>query len=101
GGRWRRIVDGWIRIDGRSIYDGWVITRHIHDLSAGRLDHDDLFVLDGLSLDLLLFTGLESAILLSLGTHALHRIHHIALLREEGIAKVGGPFDVSRKPFDH
>ncbi len=33
--------------------------------------------------------------------HALHRIHHVVLLREKCIAKVGGPLDVFRQELDN
>jgi len=33
-------------------------------------------------------------------SHPLHGVHHIALLREEGIAEVGRPLDVVAQAFD-
>jgi hypothetical protein len=29
-----------------------------------------------------------------LAAHALNGVHHLGLLREKGVAKLGGPFDV-------
>ena len=58
------------------------------------------FGLDNLSRDLLLLGGLQVSRVGGLLSHALHGVHHIALLREEGIAEVGRPLDVVAQAFD-
>jgi hypothetical protein len=50
-------------------------------LGIGLLDYNHLLALDRLGLDLHLLSRLQVALILRLRTHALHRIHHIVLLR--------------------
>jgi hypothetical protein len=42
---------------------------------------------------------LKSAFVLGLLAHALNGIHHIALLRKESIAQIGGPLNVVCQPL--
>jgi len=54
-----------------------------------RLHHLDFY--------LLLLGSLQVSLLLGLLAHALHRLHHVLLLRKKGVSKVGGPLDVLRE----
>ena len=83
--RWR-IVDGWIGIGRSSVHHSGVVARNINNVGTGRLDHDDLLVLYNFGFDLLLFAGLQVALLIRLLAHALDSIHHVTLLGEEGVA---------------
>jgi len=47
-----------------------------------------------------LFGGLQIALVLGFFSHALHGIHHVLLLSQEGVAQIGGPLDVICKSFD-
>jgi hypothetical protein len=38
---------------------------------------------------------------LSLRTHALDRVHHVGLLRQECVSQVRGPLDIARHPLNH
>jgi hypothetical protein len=96
---WRRIVDGGIRIHRRTVHDGGVVGRHIHDLWARRLDYDYTLVIDRLLFDLLLLSRLQIALGLGLLAHALYGRHHIALLREKSIPQVGCPLNIVGEPF--
>ena len=64
-------------------------------------DHNHTLVLDDLGFHLLLLGGFQIAVLLSLFAHALHGIHHIALLRQKRVAQVSGPLDIVCKAFDY
>ena len=78
----------------------WVVAGNVDDLRIGLLDDDHLFVFDHLGFHLLLLGGFQVPRALGLLAHALHRIHHIALLRQKSISQVGGPLDVIRQPLD-
>jgi hypothetical protein len=60
------------------------------------LFNDDNFLtsFDRLGFHNLLLTGLQSAIALGLGSHALNCVHHILLLRKKGVPKVRRPRNV-------
>ena len=49
-----------------------------------------------LGFHLLLLAGFQIAFVLGLFAHALHGIHHIALLGQERVAEVSGPLNVVR-----
>jgi hypothetical protein len=70
------------------------ILRHVHGVRLGRLDDDRLLLVDDLLGDLLLLGGLERAAGLGQLPHALHRVQHVVLLGEEGVAKVLRPVEV-------
>jgi hypothetical protein len=97
----RRVVDGGIGVDRGTVHDHGIVARHVDDLGIGLLNDDDLLGFHDLGLDLLLFVGFEIAFLLSLLAHALHSVHDIALLRQEGVAEVGGPLEVVGQALDH
>jgi hypothetical protein len=63
-------------------------------LRIGLLNHDNSLVLDHLGFHLLLFGRFQVAFILSLLAHALHGIHHIALLRQERVAQIRGPLNI-------
>jgi hypothetical protein len=64
-------------------------------------DHDYRLALYHPSLNLHLLIRLQSAGPLSLLTHALDSVHHIALLREKSVTEVGGPLNVIGEAFHH
>jgi hypothetical protein len=65
------------------------------------LDDDHALRFDDLCLHDLLFIRLQIALFLRLLAHPLHGIHYVLLLREERIAKIGGPLDVISQPLYH
>jgi hypothetical protein len=105
-GHTRRVVPRWRIVDRRIGIDGWtidnhrIISRHINNLGIRLLYHNDGFVFDRLGFHFLLFIGFQIAFILSLFAHALHRIHDIALLRQESVAQVRGPLNVICQAFD-
>src|SRR5258706_10651587 len=90
----RRIVNGRVGIHRRAVHHDRIIRRYIHDLWIGLFDHDHTLVLDDFGFYLLLLGRFQIASVLCLFAHALHGIHHIALLRQEGIAQIRGPLNV-------
>jgi hypothetical protein len=58
------------------------------------LDHDHTLILNDLGFYLLLLGRFQIAGVLCLLAHALHGIHHIALLRQKRVAQVRGPLNV-------
>jgi hypothetical protein len=60
------------------------------------LDYDHLLVFDNLGFDFLLLAGLQVPCTFGFLAHALDCIHHIVLLRQKGIAEIGGPLNVFR-----
>lgn len=77
---------GWVGIDRRAIDDRRVVTRNVYYLGVGLLDDDDLLGLDNFGFYLLLLAGFQIAFFLRLFAHALHRVHHVALLSQECVA---------------
>jgi hypothetical protein len=65
------------------------------------LNHNDLLGFHYLRLNRLLVAGLQIARTLRLLSHALRSIHHLRLLRQEGIPEVRGPLDVIRQALHH
>jgi hypothetical protein len=65
------------------------------------LDHNHALVLNRFGLDLLLLCGFQIAFFLRLFSHALHSLHHIGLLGQEGVAEIGGPLNVIGEALDH
>jgi hypothetical protein len=47
----------------------------------------------------LLLIGPQSAFVLRFPAHALNRSHQLALLRQKGVAKIGGPLNVVSQQF--
>ena len=95
------IVDRWIRIDRCPVHNRRAVRRYVDDLRVRGLYDDHLFLLDHLRLDLLLLIGLQRPLFLRLLPHHLHRVHHLVLLRQEGVAQLGGPLDVVGQALDH
>jgi hypothetical protein len=54
-------------------------------LGISLLNHDYGLALDNFSLNFLLFGRFKGPLVLSFLAHALHGLHYIALLREEGV----------------
>jgi len=92
----RRVVDGGVRIDGRTINYRRIVCGHINHFRTGLLDYDDLLVFYNLGLNFLLLAGFQVSSVLRLLAHSLDCIHHIALLGKEGIPEVRCPLDVFR-----
>ena len=90
----RVIERGIIAVNRRSPNVDGIIGRHIDHLRVGRLNDDDLLPSLSLSRDRLLRRRRKVAIALRPGAHLLDRVHHVGLLREEGVAKVGGPANI-------
>jgi hypothetical protein len=65
------------------------------------LDYYNLFVFHGLGFDLLLFGTLQISLVFRFAAHALDRVHHVTLLRQEGVTEVGSPLDVVSQSLDH
>jgi hypothetical protein len=70
-------------------------------LRIGLLDHDDAFAFNDRRFHLLLLIGFQIARVLGLLAHALYGIHHISLLRQKGITKIGSPLNVIREAIDN
>ena len=70
--------------------DAGIITGHIDNFRFGGNDLDDFFFLH----DCNLFSGFKISRLVSLGTKPLHRVHHVFLLIDNGVAQVCGPVQV-------
>jgi len=70
-------------------------------LWIGLFDHDHGLAFDDLGFHLLLLVRFQVAFILSLLAHALHGIHHVALLRQERVAQIGGPLDVVCQALYH
>src|SRR6201981_3563268 len=95
------IVERVVRVDGRAVHHHRIVGRHIHHFWICLLDYDHLFALDDFSLNLLLFGRLQTSLVLSFLAHALHGVHHIALLREEGIPEIRGPLNIIGQSVDN
>jgi hypothetical protein len=88
------IERGIIAVNRRSPDVDGIIGRHIYHLRVGRLNDDDLLPSLLLSCDRLLRRRRKIAITLCPGAHLLDRVHHVGLLREECVPKLGGPADI-------
>jgi hypothetical protein len=89
----RRIGIG-IRISRCAVNNGWTVLRNVDDFRVRRFDHNYLFAVDRLSFDFLLGGRFQISVALRFRAHPLDRIHHIGLLREEGITQIHRPRDV-------
>jgi hypothetical protein len=89
-----RIVERRIWIHRWTVYSCGLIGRHVHNFRIGWLYHNHALVLNYSRFHCLLFSGLQSALVLRLPAHALNGIHQFALLRQEGIAEIGSPRNV-------
>jgi len=96
-----RVIDGRIWINRRTINDNRIIRRHVQDFRAGRLNDDDVLLLDDLRFDFLLFRGFQMPFVLRLLAHALYSIHKVRLLSQECISQIGRPLNVVGKPFHY
>jgi hypothetical protein len=68
-------------------------------LGVRLLNDDHLFALHGLRFNFHLLVRFQIALFLGLLAHALHRVHDVALLREESVAQVGGPLNIIGEPL--
>jgi hypothetical protein len=98
--RVRWVINWRIWICGRSVYNRRVVRRHIDDFRIRLFYYNDLFILNRLGLNIHLLIVLQRSSPLSLSSHALNRIHDVALLRQEGVAQIGGPLNVIGQEFD-
>lgn len=95
----RRIGNGRVRIRWRPVDDRGIVRGHIDDLRVGLLDHNHTLILDDLGFHFLLLGRFETAFVLSFFSHALHGIHHIALLRKKRVAQICRPLNVVGEPL--
>jgi hypothetical protein len=89
-----RIVEGRIWIFRRTVYCRRLICRHVDNFRIGRLNHNHVLVFNYSRFHCLLLSGVQCALVLRLPTHALNGIHHLALLRQEGVAELRSPLNV-------
>src|SRR5579859_3756238 len=71
-----------------------IVIRHIPDIRVDRLDGDLRLTALILRGDGLLGCRTERPPRLGVGPHPLHRLHHVGLLSEKGVAELSGPTDV-------
>src|SRR5580658_1528131 len=93
----RRVVNRRVRVDGRSVNNHGIVGRHIDDLWVGLLNDNYSLRLYYLRFHSLLLGGFQVSCIHGLLAHSLHRVHHVTLLREEGVTQVGGPLDAVNK----
>ena len=93
-GRITKVVRRIVRVGPSSIDSRRLVVRHVHRPRLGRLDDDHLLVFLGLNSDFLLLRRDELLVVISLGAQPLDRIHHVRLLREEGVTQILGPFEL-------
>ena len=93
-GRIAEVIWRIVRIGPRSVDRGRIIIRHIDGFGIGLLDHNRLLAFLSLDADLLLLGGEKLLVVIGLGAQPLHRIHHVRLLGEHGIAEIFGPFEL-------
>jgi hypothetical protein len=96
-----KIVNRWIRIDRWTVNNDGIVRRHINNLRVGLLTHDYALAFDDLGFYYLLLGGFQTALILGLLAHALHRIHDIALLCQERVAQIASPPNVVCQPLYH
>ncbi len=92
-----RIGDRGIRVNRRAVDYHRVIAGNVYHLRVGLLNHNYGLILHYLRFHGLLLGGLQVTRALGLRAHALHCVHHITLLCQEGIAQVRSPLDVLRE----
>ena len=85
----------------RTPHIGRIVYGNVNDLRIGGLNHDRALSILILCGHVLLRRGPEPPVLLRAHAHALHRRHHIVLLREKGIAEIGGPLHVLSQRRQH
>jgi hypothetical protein len=95
------VIERIVRIDRRTIHHHGIVRRHVHDFGICLLNHDHALGFDNFGLNFLLFGCLQAPLVLSFLAHALHGIHHIALLREEGIPHIRGPLNIVCQSVDN
>jgi hypothetical protein len=97
----RRVVNWRIGIDGRAINYCRVIARDVYDFGVGLLNYDNRLIFYNFGLDLHLLIGLEISRFFCFRAHALHGVHDVTLLREEGVTEVCGPLNVVSQELHH
>ena len=88
------VINWRIWISRRAVNNGGIVRRHVNNLRVRLFDHNHFFAFDHLGLNYLLLVRRQRSCAFCFSSHALHRIHHIALLREKGIAEIGGPLNI-------
>ena len=97
----RRVRDGRIRINRRTIHDNGVIAWNVNNFGIGLLDDNDLLGFDHLGFYFLLLGRFQVSSVLGLFPHALNGVHHIALLGQKSVAEIGSPLDVIREALHY
>ncbi len=95
----RRIVERRIWIRRFTVYSCGLIRRNVHNFRISWLDHNHALVVNLLRFHSLLLRSVQSALVLRLLAHALNGIHHVALVRKEGVAEIGSPLNVVSQYF--
>ena len=83
-----------VRAGSLDVDDLGLVNGHVHDLGVGRQDLD-LRVVDN---DGLLRAALEVAEIVGFAAEALHAVHHVVRLVDEGLADLRGPLEVFIHP---
>jgi hypothetical protein len=96
----RRVSNWRVRIYRRPVYNRRVVRGHIDDLRIRLFDHNDLLARNRLGLNVHLLVVLQRSSALSFRSHALNGIHYVTLLRQKGVAQIGGPLNVICQEFD-
>src|SRR5258707_1040924 len=95
----RRVVNGWIWVNRRTVHDRRVITWNVDYFGVGLFDDYNGLALDNLCFYFHLLIRLQVSRVLRFGAHALHRVHDIGLLRQKGVAQICRPLDVVSRRF--
>jgi hypothetical protein len=98
---WWRVGNWRVGIRGRAINYRRVIAGNVNDFWAGLFNDDDRFVFYNLGFYLHLLIGLEISRVFRFRPHALHGLHHVTLLRQEGVPEVCGPLNVVSQALHH
>lgn len=95
---WRHPVHGWLlRPPPIAINDDRVVIRDIENLRIDWFDDDDAILLH----NALLTVRRKRACALGFHAQSLHGVHHIILLRQEGLAQALGPVEFVIHHGDH
>src|SRR5271155_1597023 len=85
----------------RAPYIHRIVVRNVEDTWICRFDGDRALPVLVLRINCQLRRRVQGPFRLGFCTHALHRLHHLGLLGEKGIAKLCGPADVAGQPGKH
>ena len=95
--RWWNVGRGIIGIGPRAVGIGRVIERHVNNVGIGRCDRDLVVLHRHLAARI----GVQFVGITGFTAQALHGIHHVGLLRQEGITQLGEPIEVAIHHFQN